>query len=572
MSRTIYALLVGLVPTVLPLACGSLNKGEVVIVDEAAGAVNLGGSTSGNAGKGGSTAGGRGGGGTGGGTSGDAGEAGVGTSGKGGSTGQGGTSSKGGTTGKGGSSTSGDAGSGGGGGEPPSGCTDISDCVASAPICEDGTCRSCEAPVGSATDECAELTATPHCDDRGRCVECLADDDCSGGSRPVCDGGACRACEQNAECASGYCKGGRCADSTSIVYALAQTGSTDPMSCGTQDRPCRYVATAATLLSASRPVLVLVKTTQAFSYEQLVLPALPGSPDLAVVGNHVTIQNWDEPAITISGGNVTLDDVVADVSPSSTSVPGFSAINCTGARLTMTNGSVSNASSDYASRGIRLVDCTADIEGVTFTGSADTTMSSGYTAVTSDSTAMPPNQTLTVQRCLFEKNYQVIYVNADHFVIRNNLFVSNGLYAYTTMFHLEAQTDSIFGFNTLYGNDNDCNPERGLITCGTNCGTHTSNLSWGNLFSNGGCPELLYSYGGPTVTYTLAETTWPGFNNISGEDPLFTAPMTGDFTPGPGSPAINAGNSDATLMPDVDYFGNPRPVGSRPDIGAIEAQ
>jgi hypothetical protein len=564
MSRTLRAIALALVPTVLPLACGSLNDGEVVVVDEAAGGQNLGGTTSGSAGKAGSTAGGNGGtnGGKGGGTSGDAGEAGVGTGASGGSTSKGGSTGKGGSTSMGGSSSSGDAGTGGGGGEPPSGCADISDCNAAAPICDDGTCRACEG--GRMPDECADLTAKPYCDDAsGRCVACLTSRDCSP-SRPVCDDGVCRGCQAGSECESGACNGGRCADETTVVYALAVTGSYD-MKCGTKTLPCISILDAVSKLSNSRPFLVLLATPGSFDNTKAVLPAMI---DISIFGNGVLITNYDEPAFTKAGGNLLLDGVLVSVAQSGTGGSGFAAIDLSNVSLKMIRSRIYQEAESYASVGLKLTDSTADIQQSEFRDAR--------LGLDSQSTFPMPTQGLTVERCLFQNNDEAVHVNADHFVIRNNLFVANGQTSYVRIVQPSAQNNGVFAYNTLYGNDNNCSYEGGLIACngsGT-CGIHSSNLFWGNMYggtSGMSCYDQVYGYP-TTISYTLSELPYAGTANIGGEDPLFENAAGGDFKLSAGSPAIDKGDTDATVMPAVDYYGNPRPVGGAPDIGAIESE
>jgi hypothetical protein len=126
----------------------------------------------------------------------------------------------------------------------------------------------------------------------------------------------------------------------------------------------------------------------------------------------------------------------------------------------------------------------------------------------------------------------------------------------------------IFAYNTLYANDSGCTYV-GTVCCSggpTGCGTLSSNIVWGEP----DCPDQVF-YSAPSMTNTLAETTWNGLGNVVG-DPRFVNVAGGDFTPGTGSPAIDAANPAAALMPAVDFYGKPRPVGSAPDIGAIEVQ
>jgi hypothetical protein len=566
MRRAFWIAALGLLPTALPLACGSLNKGEVVIVDEGAGAPNAGGA-SGSAGKGGAgTAGGtsgKGGMSGKGGGAGDAGEAGVGTGANGGS----GNGGKGGSSngGTGGSSNAGTS-TGGSAGATPTDCVDLADCAGAKPICDDGTCRACS--PGAMPDECAELTGTPRCDsDSGRCVECLGNADCSGSSRAVCDAGACRGCEEGSECDSGACSSGRCAPESSVVYALAGGGSYDT-DCGTLAKPCMRLIDAAGKLSGSSPYLVLIETSAKFTYENAVLPPMI---DIWVFGNHVTITGYDSPIFSKSGGTLYLDDVVVSAEHSGTA-QGFPAVDLASVALKMKKGAVYNNYKEYGSIGLNLTDSSADIQQVDFWNA--------YTALVFQGSAGTQGQGLTLERCLFQNNFQALDVYADYFTIRNNLFVANGLASYTRIIRLTMVTNGVFAYNTLYGNDNNCSYEGGLVACGgaETCGVHSSNLFWGNMYGAAlgmPCPDQVYPYPA-TIAYTIAEQTWAGVGNIdgslAGNDPRLANPTAGDFTPSNGSPAIDAGDIDPAVVPAVDYHGNPRPFGDGPDIGAIEAE
>jgi hypothetical protein len=90
--------------------------------------------------------------------------------------------------------------------------------------------------------------------------------------------------------------------------------------------------------------------------------------------------------------------------------------------------------------------------------------------------------------------------------------------------------------------------------------------------------------GGPVVTYSCVEGGYAGAGNVSGA-PLLADPSTGDFTPGSGSPCLDA--ADSSALPaglTTDLFGNPRQVdlpgvpdtGAGPppavDMGAVERQ
>ncbi len=62
-----------------------------------------------------------------------------------------------------------------------------------------------------------------------------------------------------------------------------------------------------------------------------------------------------------------------------------------------------------------------------------------------------------------------------------------------------------------------------------------------------------------------------GPNSINGQDPLFTDPAMGNWALQPGSPAIDVGTAAAGLYATTDLYGQPRPQGAAPDMGALEA-
>jgi hypothetical protein len=293
---------------------------------------------------------------------------------------------------------------------------------------------------------------------------------------------------------------------------------------------------------------------------------LPASTDVTVVGNHVNIATTDQPAFTISGATVLLDDVVVTATRSA-ATGALAAISCTGsASLGMIHGVITNADDNYNSYGVSITDCDATFAQVTFTGN--------HTALTSQSTFPTPSQALTVERCLFEGNTQAIDFDGDHFTIRNNLFVKNGQTSYVRIVKPIGQGPSVFSYNTLYGNDNNCSYEGGLVACeggASKCGVQSSNLFWGNMYggtSTMPCYDQVYETP-PPITHSITETTWPGTSN-STADPRLTDPTNGDYTPGAGSHAIDNGDTSIDV-PAVDYLGNPRDPNA-PDIGAIEVQ
>ena len=119
----------------------------------------------------------------------------------------------------------------------------------------------------------------------------------------------------------------------------------------------------------------------------------------------------------------------------------------------------------------------------------------------------------------------------------------------------------------------------------TNC-TFSSNwaLAGGAILSGGGSnteltnciiwdnsPQDIYNDGGSTIiNFSDVRGGWPGIGNLDA-DPLFVAPVLGDYHLLPDSPCIDAGNN-ADVPPSVltDRDGKPRIAAGIVDMGAYE--
>jgi hypothetical protein len=76
-----------------------------------------------------------------------------------------------------------------------------------------------------------------------------------------------------------------------------------------------------------------------------------------------------------------------------------------------------------------------------------------------------------------------------------------------------------------------------------------------------------------TISHSLISSVDGGYQDIGGNiagDPLFVNAGKGDFHLLPGSPCIDAGLNDASIVPSTDMDGEYRPFGTSADIGADE--
>lgn len=151
--------------------------------------------------------------------------------------------------------------------------------------------------------------------------------------------------------------------------------------------------------------------------------------------------------------------------------------------------------------------------------------------------------------------------------IINNTFVENtagarGGGVFLDVFDMGAQA-SVYN-NIFYANSANAGTDAGDDVFGDNDFSTLQAISlFNNLFAQA-------CFTGGNCDPATANGVSAG-NNING-DPLLIDPAGGDFNLGQGSHAIDAGvlNPPGGL-PSPDYAGNPRPIGSSADLGALEA-
>jgi hypothetical protein len=172
----------------------------------------------------------------------------------------------------------------------------------------------------------------------------------------------------------------------------------------------------------------------------------------------------------------------------------------------------------------------------------------------------------------------IAFVNSSSPLVANNLFINNSCRAIDMT--LPTGNAPIVINNTIVGNPVGIHVDARVDTSGQ--------LYFNNILS-GNAVGLEVVFGSPPNYPTWAnnlvfggQTTYSGIPDQTGlngnlsADPLFVDPTNGDFQLQPGSPAIDAGNNAAPLLPAIDFDGNPRVIAGHTngpaivDIGAFE--
>ena len=155
--------------------------------------------------------------------------------------------------------------------------------------------------------------------------------------------------------------------------------------------------------------------------------------------------------------------------------------------------------------------------------------------------------------------------------IINNTFSGNsakcggGVYA---SLHYDLATLSIYN-NILYNNIANAGGNDGddLRICSDCDGNYIGSIV--NLYNNDFSGNADFGTGHSEDLCITLTDNYHHADNIQ-EDPQFVDPVNGDFHLKSNSPCIDKGNNSAPELPDTDFEGNPRILGSAPDIGADE--
>jgi hypothetical protein len=436
------------------------------------------------------------------------------------------------------------------------GCTTSSECVnASAPICDDSTktCRGC-----AASPECAARDgALPTCAPDGRCVECLAHDDCMS---EICDS-ATESCVAESE----------------VVY-VEPSGSTG-VACGTQFDPCATLTLGVQRTSAARKY---IRARAGIYVAEPATVTIPGGKVVLVAPSAELRPPSTGDGISAAGG--------ADVSIEGLTVSGpisatFSGISCSGAatKLTLQSVTIESASSDgLDARCPALLSDTVirSSKGYGVFVGADITLVRTRIEGNAMGGINSPSNTaaMTMTECVVADNngvgIVVAYKNTvaiDRSLIRGNT-LGLSLYTVTDLdvtnnfivdnrdggVSLVAGSSGVFAFNTVAGNSVGA-----ASAAGIECESGTdlqNNVVYGNV----GSPQVSSSC---TWSFSNVEGGVPGTANID-LLPQFVAPESGNYHLQPTSPCREM--ADPTAPVDVDYDGDPRPSGGRSDIGADE--
>jgi len=173
-----------------------------------------------------------------------------------------------------------------------------------------------------------------------------------------------------------------------------------------------------------------------------------------------------------------------------------------------------------------------------------------------------------------------IFCIYGNYIIRNNIIVRNtaqgmnnsqggGLWVGWSMNHII----HVIG-NTIYSNQ--ANRGGGLYFSAGNTANVYNNIIYGNTATGGGDIyfETVTNRIGYNNNYSDIYGTWTESGNNLNADPLFVDSTNNDFHFQLTSLMINAGTTavpNPPGLPLTDFEGNPRTMGSAPDIGAYES-
>lgn len=370
--------------------------------------------------------------------------------------------------------------------------------------------------------DCIKSADTLVCDN-GRCVQCTqAESEACGGSTPSCGpDNQCLACSSHDQCGTACTPSGACAEPSEVAYV--DSAGTDNSDC-TQNEACTKVSSA---IATNRPYVLFKGTNtenvRLTSRKGLTFLGLPGAKlKASAIGPVIELQNDSSLSI--------VDLEIAD-----------------GANST-SHGILSNSSS----LDIRRVKIAKNL-GIGI---------------------LAQNSAVKITQSIFIDNVGGgLSVEGSSFEIINNIFFRNGGtlsgLGGVSFLNINA-TGNRFEFNTVTRNGGGNGAIGGVQCLVVNVSTSMGNsIVYGNMQFGVTDPDQV----GPSDFCSWSHSIigpkpFTRGSEVLNEDPQFQG--EGIFLLGPSSPALNRAAPDTTLS--VDFYGKPRPVGGRADIGAIEMQ
>ncbi len=424
-------------------------------------------------------------------------------------------------------------------------CTGDSDCSAPTPVCSASLCVTCDATHGCAASDpvcsidmstcngcgddtdCTAFSGADKCDKMsGSCVQCVTAADCASAT-PVCDGGACRVCNADSDCASGACDvGGSCVDPITILY-VSTTGA-DAGTCPMMS-PCATLGYALTQLHSPNRDIVLA----------------PGS-----YADNVTIVSG---ALTVGlhGGGATLIPAgTGSIAITTNTTPVLISDLALKGEVTGAAGMVSTGSGLVTLRSVSL----ADTGPLTINGPAAATDLS-VTTPSSIGVVVNAGGNLTLDRAMIFGGLAGVACTSRtaHMELTNVLIagaVDEGV--------VIEGCSGFVQFSTIADNDGGTLAQT-QVDCGTGPFPITSTII------AGGPTSTTLVTGTCTFTTTIASgQTVPNTMNV---DPMFVDRADSNYHISASSPAKDA----VPTGPPDDFEGDARPQGPAFDIGADEA-
>ena len=432
------------------------------------------------------------------------------------------------------------------------GCADSDDCVRfpESGVCDltSGSCVQCavESDCGTGRPFCSQQT----------CVECLISEDCASAQRPICDANACRGCTSDNDCDSQVCDSdaGVCAVAATVLYA-SSNGSGSSMC--TVEAPCS-LPRAVALASAQRFTIKLLPGTFTINPDQ-------NGPGLLLPGKKLTLHGFGA-TLNIAVSGATFQAI--DVRPGSD-------VLVRGLNVQYPNGESTTFDCLGNTVPSRLELDRVQVKARSIIASNTCVVVIRRSTLTEDSTAVivPPisfaNSTVSIDRTLIDgtASFGIRVQTGSQLKLTNSVIVDQSGDAMGAILR-SGDSGAVISFTTFFKSHVVCNSQTP-----TDC---SKALCFDNsIFLDGQTVSVSDSVEGAGCTHSH-NIAFPQLGSLSGTgnqinvNPKLVAPASGDFKLQSTSPAVDAGDPSTTI--EVDFDGNPRPVGSRPDLGAFELQ